>query len=124
METPRRQRAARALLVPQSDPLDCFVRSSSSPWPPPAKLETESAHVDHREAERHEKDDDRERRAVAEFQVLPKRIEGVDSSGLRRRPGAPPRHDIDQVEHAKCVERSKNECDENRRLEQRYRYVP
>src|SRR3954466_9852188 len=117
MERPRRERGARG---PRARRCGLSPALSSARV---AEVDAESAYVEHREAEGHDEDDHRQRRAVAEFEILQERVEGVERDGLGGGAGAPAGHHVDEIEDAKGVERAEDERDEDRRLEQRNRYA-
>src|SRR5690348_4849724 len=100
-ERRRRARAARARSTTRCGP--------SSPTPRAPEVDAESFHVDDREPEGDEKDDHRERRAVAELQVLQQGVEGVQRDWFRGCAGAAARHDVDEVKDAEGIERPEDE---------------
>src|SRR5947209_14048807 len=114
MERRRRARAARDPRVMRCVPSSTLCS---------AEVEAEAAHVEHREGEGDEKDDHGERGTVAELEILQKGVERVERNRLRRRAGASAGHDVDQIEDSKRVECAEDQCDEDRRLEERNRYA-
>src|SRR5688500_18801550 len=89
----------------------------------PHELGAQEFDVDHREAEGDQKDNDWERRAVPELEILQQSVEGVECDRLGRGPGTSTGQGIDQVEHPERVERSEDQGDQNGRLEQREGYM-
>src|ERR1051325_5532339 len=116
-EKTRRARGARGRRERRCGP------SSARPPARFTEVDAESADVEHRETEGHDEDDDRQRRAVAEFEVLEERVEGVERYRLGGCTRAAAGHDVDEVEDPERVERTEDERDEDRGLEERNRYA-
>src|SRR5919108_4914592 len=89
-----------------------------------AEPQPQTANVDERQPERDREDHHRQRRSVAEAQVLEDGAVRVERDWLRRRARATSGERVDEVEDPKRVERPKDQRDKDRRLEQRNRYVP
>ena len=69
----------------------------------------QQSHVDEREHEREHERDHRQRRPVAEPQVLQQRREGVERDRLRGRARSAAGQHVDEIEHAERVDRAEHE---------------
>src|SRR3954451_3706787 len=83
------------------------------------EVRAEEADIDQRQPECHQKDDHRERGAIPELKILQQGVEGVERDRLGRRPRSTSSKSINQIEHPKGIERSENQRNQDRRLEQR-----